>query len=94
VRLTFRERGVIEKRVIKNRGNSVIVIRRLVWRGEECVDVRLGELRRNENESEPHIKYTTKGIRVGLEVAEGLTMALMDVLSAEREVEEAWPPVE
>jgi len=86
-----REPGVIEKRVIKSGKNLVVVIRRLVWRGREKVDVRFAEV-----VGERFVKYTKRGIRISLEEAKSLTMALMDVLGTEvrKEVEEAWSPVE
>jgi len=98
---TLREPGVIEKRVIRSKGDLLLVVRRLVWNGKECVDVRFAEIvgwRRT--------KYTRSGVRVSLEVAKSLMLALMDVLGTEVEVEkakarrvveeevEAWPPIE
>jgi len=76
--MAYLEKGVKYKHVINVGRDYAIVVRRLVWKGRERIDIRLCEKKQNPNPYHSGLKYTKKGVRMDVKYASELIMALIE----------------
>jgi len=75
------EKGVLKRRAFPISESHVLIVRRLVWRGREYIDIRFAEWVWGSP------RYTKKGIRLRIEHLSKLVKALTEVADTDDLVE-------